>query len=99
MNSVDPSANWLTQPGSQTSAFLDRQREELAESDAHGGVTVDLAKTRSMVIAVVLQECAARLRLDADAGSRAADIRVAERADELAEDLLRRPGLHPEDEM
>jgi hypothetical protein len=61
--------SWPEADPIQTSLYLNRLRKELAESDADGGPTIDLVKTRSLVIAAVLQECAARLRVDAEAGA------------------------------
>jgi hypothetical protein len=48
-----------------------------------------LPKARSMVIAALLKESAARLRLDAAEGTPGGSVAVAELADELAENLLR----------
>jgi hypothetical protein len=110
----DPRAHWMTRFKFVWSANeeddpataiigLDEEiaekRERLAESDAHGDPGIYMPQARALVIASVLEESAARLRLAAEAGDPAGSTALAQLADDLAEDIWRRPGRAPEDEM
>jgi hypothetical protein len=76
--------------------YLADLRSDLAKSDTGGSdPPIYLPRARALAIAALLEESAARLRLDAAAGHPAASVPLAELAEELAEDLRRRPGRDP----
>jgi hypothetical protein len=70
-----------------------RQRTTLADETTDPAPLAAVDEVRALILAAVLEECAARLRLALGAGHPAGSAALADFADELADDLHGRAGL------